>query len=176
MLDLPKFLLVSALLLATPLAAQEGEIFIPNASNSNALDPTTQSDAVPENRLAACLVDVNTQNCTGVDLDPSGLELESFADAPDITFETLTLDLGNGHVSTSAAPPVQKPDYTAQPKTYGTVALPAVAITIQFDFDSAAVRYDQEGKNGQPRNRIQGSSASGNTLCNYWSHGCLWVV
>ncbi len=137
----PGYLLL-CLLGSAPATAQEAEIFIPGASGT--IGEVTPE--APRNRLAACLRDANAENCTGVEIDPDGIALESFSGGPDITFETLTLDLNSGAVSTSAAPPPKKPDYTASSGSYRTVALPAVAITIEFDFDSATIRYDQQGK------------------------------
>lgn len=105
----PCLLLLTALLCGGPLTAQEGEIFIPGAS-----EQTIQTaPAVPRNRLAACLADVKAANCAGVEIDSDGIALESFSGCPDITFETLTLDLNSGSVSTSAAPPAQRLDYAA---------------------------------------------------------------
>ena len=138
----PKLLLITTLLAGSPLSAQQGEIFIPGVSD---LTIQTAPEA-PRNRLAACLADASAENCSGVDIDPEGIALESFSGGPDITFETLTLDLNSGNVSTSAAPPAQKPDYTAPPTNHGKIALPAVAVTVEFDFDSSAIRYDQQGK------------------------------
>ena len=135
-----RHLLIAALVaLAGPGFAQTGEIFIPNKT------PRVVQDVVePSNRLAACLARANAANCTGVEIDPQGLALESATGAPDIQFETLTLDLGGGAVTTTEYPPEQEPDYDAPPQ--GKVILPAIAITIEFDFDRAYIRHDQFGK------------------------------
>lgn len=128
-------------LAASPALAQTAEIFIPGQKIE-----TPEAPVVPQNRLAACLADVNAANCTGLNLDPDGISNESFADGPQVQFETLILDLDGDHVTSSPEPPDYPTDHAKPVAPYSTVTLPAIAITIQFDFDSAAIRADQIGK------------------------------
>lgn len=138
--------------LALPLgaAAQQGEIFIPGSNDDSALPVTPE----PQNRLAACLANPAAATCAGVDLDPGGLSLEA-ATGPSVTYETLVLDLDEKKVAVAPEPPATHgtttdytppPDYSAPVKHTGKVALPSVVVTIEFDFDSAAIRADQIGK------------------------------
>ncbi len=127
--------------IATP--AQEGEIFIPGANNSDTAPPPA-----PQSALAACLAAPDAANCAAVNLDPSGMAFESATGEPSVQFETLVLDLDDGKVQARPEPPAKAPDYTAAAPapTHGKVALPSVAVTIEFDYDSASIRADQIGK------------------------------
>jgi len=127
--------------LAFSATAQEAEIYIPG---SQATQPSVS--ASPQSALAGCLIDPSAQNCAGINLDPSGTQLESMIGGSQIQLETLVLNPGTGQVTSTPQPPATKPDYTAPTPTYGTVTLPAVAITIEFDFNRADIRYDQFGK------------------------------
>lgn len=138
--------LIFALIAAAPLAAtaQQGEIFIPGSGDATVIP----FQPVPQSRLAACLATPDAANCAGVDLDPGGLAFES-ATTPSVTFETLVLDLDEKKVAvapSTPATPAAPTDYTAPTKPVGKVLLPSVAVTIEFDFDSATIRADQIGK------------------------------
>lgn len=129
-------------LLAAPATAQNVEIFIPGA-DGNAAPPV---QAVPVNPLAACLANPGAAACRAVSLSPDGApQLETFA-APQVEYETLIFDpkdTGNVYASQEEPP---APDYTAPVMPDKPVALPAVGIIIEFDFDSDAIRADQFGK------------------------------
>lgn len=135
--------LTTALVLSLPLSAgaQQGEIFIPGTGDTTTLAVEPQ----PQSRLAACLAKPDAANCTGLDLDPGGLALES-ATGPSVSFETLVLDLDEKKVAVAPEPPATPTDYSAPAKPVGKIALPSVAVTIEFDFDSASIRADQIGK------------------------------
>lgn len=135
------FLALLGGLSTSPLFAQTTEMFIPGQKIEM---PETR--VAPTNRLAACLANANVANCTGVNLDPTGIANESLTDGPQIEFETLILDLDGDHVTSSPTPPDYPTDHDKPVDPYSTVILPAVAITIQFDFDSDAIRADQSGK------------------------------
>ena len=134
---------LAALLALLPgaLAAQTAEIFIPGNTGGVELPAPA-----PQNRLAGCLAAPGRNACAGIDLDPDGVALESAGAPPAVQFETLVLDLNAGHVTTSPEPPATTPDYTAPPPSAGRVALPSIAVTIAFDFDTARLRPDQIGK------------------------------
>ncbi|WP_168797862.1 OmpA family protein [Pacificoceanicola onchidii] len=119
--------------------AQTGEIFIPGQSE------VMQPPAAPQSALAACLSEPTAANCAAVSDSAEGLAFES-ATGSAIQFETLVLDLNDGHVTAQPEPPQHAPDYTAPPPDHGKIALPAVAVTIEFDYNSAHVRADQIGK------------------------------
>ncbi|WP_425100338.1 OmpA family protein [Tropicibacter sp. S64] len=119
--------------------AQSGEIFIPGQTD------VFQPPAAPQSALAACLSEPTAANCAAVQGSAEGMAFESVTGSA-IQFETLVLDLDDGAVTAQPAPPPQTPDYTAPPPSHGKVALPAVAVTIEFDYDSAQVRADQIGK------------------------------
>ncbi|WP_425071267.1 OmpA family protein [Sagittula sp. S175] len=127
------------LALALPATAQEAEIFIPGRTT---LAPAPQQQQ-PQNALARCLANPDATTCAGATLAPDGVVTESTAS--DVQFETLVLDLNAGTVTSTPTPPAQPTNYTTQPTT-GTTALPSVAITIEFDFDSDRIRADQSGK------------------------------
>ncbi len=136
--------LLLAMALCAPLAAhaQSGEIFIPGGDDSALPDDTA---AQPTSALARCLASPDVATCAGATVDPSGAMNESAV--PQVQFETLVLDLDQKKVTSTAAPPAAAPNYAApQQATHGTVALPSVAVTIEFDFDSANIRGDQFGK------------------------------
>lgn len=151
--------LASASLALLPLlaTAQTSEIFIPGADN--AAPPA----AVPQSPLAACLANPDAQNCAAVDLDPGGIALESATAGPQVQFETLVLDLDGGHVKAQPEPPAKTPDYTddAPPATHGKVALPSVAISIEFDYNSDQIRADQIGKVASLIGALQDPSLAG---------------
>lgn len=136
-----------ALCLGLPQAglAQSGEIFIPGADETA---PEVQP-VRPANRLAGCISNPGAATCTGIDLDPDGIALESAVPGggAGVELETLVLDLDTQRVAVTKAPPPEPPQYDApeQPK-HGKVAYPSVAITIEFDYDSDQVRHDQQGK------------------------------
>ena len=142
-------------LLSLPLAAgaQQGEIFIPGSQGSETLVAPTEPQT--QNRLAACLVRPDAETCSGLDIDPEGLAFESAVAGPSVTFETLVLDLDEQKVAVAPEPPASQggvahgapaTDYSVSPGYTGRVTLPSVAITIDFDYDSAAIRADQYGK------------------------------
>lgn len=137
--------ILTVLCMGAPLAApaQTGEIFIPGASNAEVAPPPA-----PRSALAACLASPDAANCAAVDLDPGGIAFESATGAPSVQFETLVLDLDDGKIHAQPAPPAKAPDYTDAAPTpkHGKVALPSVAISIEFDYDSATIRADQIGK------------------------------
>lgn len=133
-------LTAALILLALPAGAQEGEIFIPGGNSGPA--PVQQPQA--SSALARCLSNPDATTCAGASVDPSGVVTESTAS--DVQFETLVLDLNAGTVASTPAPPPAPPNYTAPPPTQGSYALPSVAITIEFDFDSDQIRADQFGK------------------------------
>lgn len=136
-----KLTLSIALCLGLPAAghAQSGEIFIPGD------DPVIEFKPQPQSPMARCLLDPNAANCTGVDIDPDGIALESAG--PAVEYETLVLDLDEKKVTVSKAPPSEPPQYDApEPPRTGRVSLPSVAVTIEFDYDSDRVRADQRGK------------------------------
>ncbi len=135
-----RLLAVLAAVAALPALAQQGEIFIPGATEAPVIE------ARPSDPLAACLANPSEATCTGVNTAPGGRSFESDTGAPGITFETLILDLGGSTVTASNAAPATPPDYTAPVAPAKPIALPAVAITIEFDFDSARLRYDQAPK------------------------------
>lgn len=119
--------------------AQSGEIFIPGS------DPVITFKPQPQSPMAGCLLNPNAATCSGVNIDPDGLALESAI--PTVQFETLVLDLDTKKVVVSKAPPPEPPRYDApEPPKTGKIALPSVAITIEFDYDSDRVRNDQRGK------------------------------
>ncbi|MBV0914195.1 OmpA family protein [Anianabacter salinae] len=132
--------IVLAALIALPAAAQESEIFIPGQTTAPVID------AAPANALANCLANPSAATCTGAGAAPEGRTFENAGGGSDITFETLILDLNADTVTASPAPPPETPDYAAPVSTRATVALPSVAITIEFDFDSDRIRYDQTPK------------------------------
>lgn len=134
--------LIALLALPAVAGAQQAEIFIPKGDDPIAAPTPPQ----PQNRLAACLANPDAANCTGLDLDPGGLALESATAGPSVSFETLVLDLDEKKVTVAPEPPAKPTDYTAPAKPVGKVALPSVAVTIEFDFDSASIRADQIGK------------------------------
>lgn len=142
-----RYLLVCLALAAAPAAAQNVEIFIPNQNQGQGQVQVAPSAPVIQNRLAACLANPNASTCTGVSAETSdGVQHETVVGQPQIQFETLILDLGDGGgVTSSQAPPPAQVDYD-KPVQAKTVSLPAVAVTIEFDFDSDAIRYDQFGK------------------------------
>ncbi|MEO0830520.1 MAG: OmpA family protein [Pseudomonadota bacterium] len=121
--------------------AQTAEIFIPGQS-----DAAPSQQAAPQNRLAGCLANPDPNACAGVDLDPEGLALESTGAAPALQLETLILDLDDGMVTTTPEPPRDTPNYAQPPQNRGKIALPSIAVTIEFDFDTARLRADQVGK------------------------------
>jgi outer membrane protein OmpA-like peptidoglycan-associated protein len=134
------------LALAAPAAAQQTEMFIPGAGGGP--DFNLPADNMPEirNRLAACLANPSAATCTGVQADADGgVTFESTAGPPQITYETLVFD-PNGGVKAADAPPPSPPDYSAPVVANAPVALPSVAITVEFDYDSASIRPDQLGK------------------------------
>ncbi|MGP6086871.1 OmpA family protein [Antarctobacter jejuensis] len=136
-----KLTLSVALCLGLPMAghAQSGEIFIPGS------DPLVEIKPQPQSQMASCLLNPNAANCASVDIDPGGIAFESAG--PQVEFETLVLDLDTNKVTVTKTPPPEPPKYDApQPKTTGKVALPSVAITIEFDYDSDRIRHDQRGK------------------------------
>lgn len=134
--------LAASLCLPMAAAAQQAEIFIPGGGDTPVAPTTPQ----PQNRLAACLSTPDAASCTGLDLDPGGLALESATAGPSVSFETLVLDLNDNKVAVSPEPPQTPTDYSAPTKPAGKIALPSVAVTIAFDFDSATIRADQIGK------------------------------
>lgn len=136
-----KLTLSIALCLGLPVAglAQSGEIFIPGTTPQIDIKPQ------PQSQMARCLLNPDAANCAGVDIDPGGIAFESAG--PQVQFETLVLDLDNKKVTVSKTPPPAPPRYDApEPKKTGKVVLPSVAITIEFDYDSDQIRYDQRGK------------------------------
>ncbi|SNS34883.1 OmpA family protein [Antarctobacter heliothermus] len=137
-----KLILSVALCLGLPPVAghaQSGEIFIPGT------DPLVEIKPQPQSQMAGCLLNPNAANCSGIDIDPDGIALESAG--PSVTFETLVLDLDTKKVVVSKVPPPEPPKYDApEPPKTGKVALPSVAVTIEFDYDSDRVRGDQRGK------------------------------
>ena len=147
-------------LLALPASAQTAEIFIPNRDGRK----TTVEAPVIQNRLAACLANANEASCTGIDIDPNGIALESATAAPTITFEVLVLDLGDGAVHSASEPPIKPTDYSAPVTPYQPLTLPAVAITIEFDFNSAAIRADQFGKLASLTTTLQDAALTGATF------------
>ncbi len=153
--------LLPALILALPLdaAAQQGEIFIPGASDSAAPVELPR----PQNRLAGCLANPGAATCTGVEVDPGGLALESATAVPSVQFETLVLDLNAGQVQAKPEPPAKAPDYAAPVPRAARVELPSVAITIAFDFDSARIRADQLGKIGSLVDAFRDPALAGTT-------------
>lgn len=132
------------LTIGLPMAAlaQSGEIFIPGDS-----DVIPMLKPQPSNPLARCMYDASAANCAGIGRDASGVQFES-AVAPE--YETLVLDLDDNQVAISAAPPSKPPVYDApagaSEHRSGKVALPAVAISIEFDYNSDHIRADQIGK------------------------------
>lgn len=136
-----KALALAVILLASPVVAQQPEIFIPGAQSNAQATP-----APAQNRLAGCLANPSASRCTGVQLDAYGISLESAPGVPEVAFETLVLDLNANSVTSTPAPPPQAPDYSAPVPPGASLALPAVAITVAFDFDSATIRADQIGK------------------------------
>ena len=148
------------LLAATTATAQQGEIFIPGADNSFG---TAQPEA-PQARsaLSRCLANATAENCAGATMDPSGIQTESFSS--DIQTETLVLDLSGGKVTSTPEPPAHQPDYNAPtPPSHGKVALPSVAITIEFDFDSDRIRADQFTKIASLANAFSDPALAGTT-------------
>lgn len=136
-----KLTLSVALCLGLPVAglAQSGEIFIPGQ------DPVIEFKPQPQSQMASCLLNANAANCANINIDPGKPTFENAT--PDVQFETLVLDLDEKKVVVSTAPPPEPPKYDApQPPTTGKVVLPSVAITIEFDYDSDQVRYDQRDK------------------------------
>ncbi len=128
-------------------SAQQAEIFIPGLNNDTA-QTQRETAPVPGNALARCLASPNTANCAGVSLDPNKPQFESAA--PEVTFETLVLDLDTQQVTATPAPPPAPVDYTPPaPQTSGKLALPSVAITIEFDYNSDQIRADQRTKIAQ---------------------------
>ncbi|WGW05535.1 OmpA family protein [Tropicibacter oceani] len=140
-----KTLILGALCLGLPTLApaQQGEIFIPGAGTAEPAPPPA-----PRSALAACLANPDAASCAAVSLGGEGTAFESATGAPTVQFETLVLDLDDGKVHAQPEPPAKAPDYAgaAPAPTHGKVALPSVAITIEFDYDSAQVRADQIGK------------------------------
>ncbi|MCC1492223.1 OmpA family protein [Cognatishimia sp. F0-27] len=135
------FALVTALPLAAPSPAP-AQVFIPGE------DDTITIERAPRDPLAACLLNADSQNCAAAALstqnESGGMVFESTAD---IAYETLVLDLDEGKVTKTDAPPPAPVDYAEpKPKDHGRVALPSVAITIEFDYNSHLVRGDQRGK------------------------------
>ncbi|MFW2544564.1 OmpA family protein [Primorskyibacter sp. 2E107] len=147
-------LLALALIVPLSAQAQTGEIFIPGTTEA------FQPPAAPQSALAACLSEPTAANCAAVSDSAEGLAFES-ATGSAIQFETLVLDLDDGAVTAQPAPPAQTPDYTAPPPSSGKVALPAVAVTIEFDYDSSAVRGDQIGKLASLINAFQDPALGG---------------
>jgi outer membrane protein OmpA-like peptidoglycan-associated protein len=135
-----KHILLAALLLPTGLRAQEAEIFIPSAPQG-ATQHTLTPEPKPSSALTRCLASPDANTCASARID-DGVQTESAV--PQIQFETLVLDLDGGGVTSSPVAPAQTPDDTQPPQ--GRYTLPAVAITIEFDFDSARIRADQFGK------------------------------
>lgn len=132
------------LLLATPLAAQDSEIFIPGVTIDPTVQATPQTSQQAANPLARCLANPDAATCASATTDPSGVVTESAT--PDLQFETLVLDLDTKTVTATQAPPPQPTDYSAPQQAHGTTALPSVAVTIEFDFDSDQIRAHEFGK------------------------------
>jgi len=134
------YLALTTLCVGLPLVghAQSGEIFIPGADSN----PFPMAAPEPQNPLARCMMNASAANCSGIGHGGGdGVTFES-AVAPE--YETLVLDLDGDKVAVSHEPPAEPPAYTApQPKTHGKVALPAVAVSIEFDYNSASIRLDQ---------------------------------
>lgn len=148
-----KLIATSALCLGLPLAAlaQSGEIFIPG---DTAVIPMMKPQ--PSNPLARCMLNASTANCADVGRDANGVQFET-AVVPQ--YETLVLDLDDNKVAISTQPPETPPVYDAPapdpahkqadhtvPKPGGKIALPSVAISIEFDYNSDHIRVDQIGK------------------------------
>ncbi len=179
-----KFLTTSALCLGfslglplvapTPAQAQSGEIFIPGADNA-----VPMMKPKPTNPLARCMFDASAANCSNVGRSEDGVQFES-AVAPQ--YETLVLDLNDHKVAISTEPPAKPPVYDAPPvkdpykaadhtapKTHspdpaypdGKVALPSVAISIEFDYNSDHIRADQLGKLTQLVQALQDPALAG---------------
>ncbi|MDA7426727.1 OmpA family protein [Thalassococcus lentus] len=135
-------ILSAALALGLPMlaGAQQGEIFIPSEGGD---DIIMQKDEGPKDPLAACLFEATAVNCSGLQVGDS-TEL-TFENA--VEFELFSFDLNGGKVTKVEEPPAKPLDY-AQPKPPADkkVVLPAIAITIEFDYNSADIRHDQKGK------------------------------
>ncbi len=134
------------LALAAPAAAQQTEMFIPGANGGANFNIPADNMPAIQNRLAACLANPSAATCTGVQAEAEGgVTFESTGGPPQLSFETLVFD-PTGGVTTAAAPPPSPPDYSAPVVANAPVALPSVAITVEFDYDSASIRPDQLGK------------------------------
>ena len=135
--------ILAALCLGLPVLApaQQSEIFIPGSNTAEPAPPPA-----PQSALAACLANPDAASCAAVSLGGEGTAFESATGLPSVQFETLMLDLDDGQVQAHPEPPAKAPDYTASAPAHGKVSLPSVAITIEFDYDSASVRADQIGK------------------------------
>ena len=125
--------------LSVPSLAQQSEIFIPGATPGAAV-------AVPGSALAACLLNPSAVACAGAVLDPTAPRTESTLAAPEPAFEVLKFDPDANKVAVTTEPPVAPPDYSGTLSMQDIVALPSVAVTIEFDFDSATIRGHQVGK------------------------------
>ncbi|MGH1415261.1 MAG: OmpA family protein [Pelagimonas sp.] len=165
-----KFLATSALCLGLPMVAlaQSGEIFIPGADNA-----VPMMKPKPTNPLARCMFDASAANCADVGRSDDGVQFES-AVVPQ--YETLVLDLNDHKVAISTEPPAKPPVYDAPPVddhvvghsdhkdpnySGGKVALPSVAISIEFDYNSDGIRADQLGKLTQLVQALQDPALSG---------------
>jgi len=123
--------------------AQQAEIFIPGVTQTP--EQTQPAQPVARSPLARCLASPNAADCASVQLDPNAPLTESFSGEAQL--ETLVLDLDAQQVTVTPAPPAQPPNYAAPtPQTRGKIALPSVAITIEFDFNSDQIRADQRIK------------------------------
>lgn len=142
-----KHIVTSAFCLGLPLAAlaQSGEIFI---LGDTAVIPMLKPQ--PTNPLARCMLNASAANCADVGRDANGVQFES-AVVPQ--YETLVLDLNDNQVAISKDPPATPPaydapaaDHTAPKPGEHKIALPSVAISIEFDYNSDQIRADQIGK------------------------------
>lgn len=130
--------------LAGMASAQEAELLIPGVT----VVEETKQQVAPVNPLANCILNASAAACHGVAADPDEPAFESAIGAPSVAFESLVFDPNAGSVSVSTAPPAKPVNYEEPVKPHVKVELPAVAISILFDYNSSAIRYDQNGKIG----------------------------
>lgn len=130
-----------------PAGAQNStiELLIPGQND------TPPARIQPVNPLAACLANPNARVCATINNSAEGgVQHETFV--PNVQYEVLNFDPNAKKVTVVPDKPATGTDYVAPAPVTNYVepvpedkpiALPSVAITIEFDFDSDQLRYDQ---------------------------------